>query len=218
MLLRWRLQAEYTAGAMIEAKGEVMERKRDLDVTRERMDRLVEKLFMGREQGIVLHGAISAAQMYNGQAQTRLLASMQNSYYNAVQASLPWGGEISQHGRIPALPPSEAHLMQTEQMGNRFGHSSTTKKGAKTGGKGVAQGDTRPRKAGKATGAGLPPLGQGSLYPGGPPAQGRKGSLWGEGAGIQKKGLPKNTKQRNKDRFAVAPQEGVYGAPGGKWS
>lgn len=198
---------------MIEAKGEVMERKRDLDVTRERMDRLVEKLFMGREQGIVLHGAISAAQMYNGQAQTRLLASMQNSYYNAVQASLPWGGEISQHGRIPALPPSESHMMQPEQAGNRFGHSSSTRKGAKSMGKGATQGETRTRKAGKSTGPGLPPLGQGSLYPGVPPAQGQKGGLWGQTAGVQAKGPSKNTKQRNKDRFA-GPREASYGATG----
>ena len=33
---------------MTEAKNEVMERKRDLDTTKEKMDKLVEKLYLGR--------------------------------------------------------------------------------------------------------------------------------------------------------------------------
>ena len=34
--------------AVTEAKNEVMERKRDLDATKEKMDKLVEKLYLGR--------------------------------------------------------------------------------------------------------------------------------------------------------------------------
>ncbi len=34
--------------AVTEAKNEVMERKKDLDTTKEKMDKLVEKLYLGR--------------------------------------------------------------------------------------------------------------------------------------------------------------------------
>lgn len=55
---RWRQAAEATARAVTEAKNEVMERKRDLDTTKEKMDKLVEKLYLGREKGVELTGAI----------------------------------------------------------------------------------------------------------------------------------------------------------------
>ena len=35
--------------AVTEAKNEVMERKKDLDTTKEKMDKLVEKLYLGRQ-------------------------------------------------------------------------------------------------------------------------------------------------------------------------
>ena len=35
--------------AVTEAKNEVMERKRDLDLTKEKMDKLVDKLYLGRQ-------------------------------------------------------------------------------------------------------------------------------------------------------------------------
>jgi len=62
---RWRQQAQVTAAAVIEAKNEVMERKRELDLTKERMDRLVDKLYAGREKGLELQGSIAAAQVGN---------------------------------------------------------------------------------------------------------------------------------------------------------
>lgn len=34
---------------MTEAKNEVMERKKDLDLTKEKMDKLVDKLYLGRQ-------------------------------------------------------------------------------------------------------------------------------------------------------------------------
>jgi hypothetical protein len=36
---KWRQQAHLTANAVMEAKGEVMERKRELDSTKDKMDR-----------------------------------------------------------------------------------------------------------------------------------------------------------------------------------
>eukprot|EP00891_Asterochloris_glomerata_P008593 jgi/Astpho2/8593/Aster-x0814 len=55
---RWRQQADATSTAVIEAKNEVMERKKDLDSTKEKMDKLVEKLYVSRERGVELAGAI----------------------------------------------------------------------------------------------------------------------------------------------------------------
>ncbi|KAL0031026.1 hypothetical protein WJX79_010574 [Trebouxia sp. C0005] len=55
---RWRQTAEATSRAVTEAKNEVMERKKDLDTTKEKMDKLVEKLYLGREKGVELTGAI----------------------------------------------------------------------------------------------------------------------------------------------------------------
>ena len=37
-----------------------MDRKRELDVTKDRMDSLVEKLYVGRERGLELRGAIAS--------------------------------------------------------------------------------------------------------------------------------------------------------------
>jgi len=39
---------------------QLMDRKRELDVTKERMDGLVEKLYIGRERGLELRGAITS--------------------------------------------------------------------------------------------------------------------------------------------------------------
>lgn len=157
---RWRMQAEYAAAAIIEAKSEVMDRKRDLDVTRERMDRLVEKLFSGREQGLVLHGAISAAQMYNGQAQSRLLASMKNTYYNAVQVSLPWGGEIAQANNLRALPSSGSKKTKPEPHSH---HLPPNRAGPQTYGKASVPGQEY-RQGGNLMSTSLPPLGPGGPY------------------------------------------------------
>ena len=41
--------------AVTEAKNEVMERKRDLDTTKEKMDKLVEKLYLGRSVTVRTH-------------------------------------------------------------------------------------------------------------------------------------------------------------------
>ena len=57
-MMRWKAQADAAANAVSLAKDEVMERKRELDITKEKMDHLVEKLYIGREKGLELRGAI----------------------------------------------------------------------------------------------------------------------------------------------------------------
>lgn len=59
---KWKQQAAVVGNAVMEAKNEVLQRKRELDSTRENMDRLVDKLMMGREMGIQLTGAIEGNQ------------------------------------------------------------------------------------------------------------------------------------------------------------
>ena len=44
---RWRHQAQLTAAAVMDAKNEVLERKRELDMTRDKMDNLIDKLYAG---------------------------------------------------------------------------------------------------------------------------------------------------------------------------
>lgn len=41
---------------------QVVERKRELEGTKEKMDKLLEKLYIGRERGIELSGAIASNQ------------------------------------------------------------------------------------------------------------------------------------------------------------
>ena len=57
-MMRWKVQADAAAHAVSVAKDEVMERKRELDNTKEKIDHLVEKLYIGREKGLELRGAI----------------------------------------------------------------------------------------------------------------------------------------------------------------
>jgi hypothetical protein len=61
---RWKQQASMTAAAVVEAKDEVLQRKRELDATKDRMDTLVERLYGHREANISLSGAIGAAAGY----------------------------------------------------------------------------------------------------------------------------------------------------------
>ena len=57
-MMRRKSQADAAANAVSLAKDEVMERKKELDNTKEKMDHLVEKLYIGREKGLELRGAI----------------------------------------------------------------------------------------------------------------------------------------------------------------
>lgn len=58
---RWKRQATFNAAAVIEAKNEVMDRKRELNSTKDKMDHLIDKLYAGREGNVSLSGAIAAA-------------------------------------------------------------------------------------------------------------------------------------------------------------
>ncbi|CAD7696043.1 unnamed protein product [Ostreobium quekettii] len=188
-LERWRKQAELAAVAVIEAKGEVMERRREIDVTKDRMDRLVDKLYAGREHGIVLHGALQAAQMYHGQAQARLLASMQKSYYHGVQAGLPWGGTIAGAGAKQLPAPA------LEEQGGE----------ARRWGKGKAEG-----RGPRALGNRLPPLsargpqggGLQGEYPAVPSRYAQRATAQAQAQGAQAKRQQRLARQRSKDRFA----------------
>ncbi|KAK9803017.1 hypothetical protein WJX72_000682 [[Myrmecia] bisecta] len=80
---RWRQQAEATARAVVEAKNEVMDRKKDLDVTKEKMDKLVEKLYASREKGVELTGAIDYHIHQNAQQRAKDRTMM--------NGSLAWG-------------------------------------------------------------------------------------------------------------------------------
>lgn len=64
LICRWKRQATLNAAAVIEAKNEVLERKRELDSTKDKLDHLVEKLYAGREANVSLSGAIAAAANY----------------------------------------------------------------------------------------------------------------------------------------------------------
>lgn len=66
--------------AVTEAKNEVMERKKDLDTTKEKMDKLVEKLYLGRS--VVAQGqnhSVSIAQVQNSAFQNHLVSSFDSS-------------------------------------------------------------------------------------------------------------------------------------------
>lgn len=61
---RWKQQAELAANAVIDAKNEVLARKRELDTTKVKMDELIDKLYTGRELGIDLGGQIAGAMSF----------------------------------------------------------------------------------------------------------------------------------------------------------
>ena len=51
---------------MTEAKNEVMERKRDLDMTKEKMDKLVDKLYLGRQAHFASNSSPQTADLLSG--------------------------------------------------------------------------------------------------------------------------------------------------------
>ena len=65
---RWKHQAEQAAASLRDAKNEVLERKGELDRMNEKMIKMVEKLYVGREKGLELKSNIDF-QMQNMKAQ-----------------------------------------------------------------------------------------------------------------------------------------------------
>ncbi len=49
---RWRQHAQLTAAAVADAKNEVLERRRELDRTKDKMDSLLQKLHVGRDANL----------------------------------------------------------------------------------------------------------------------------------------------------------------------
>eukprot|EP00775_Hariotina_reticulata_P011361 gene11361-11510_t len=97
---RWKHQADITASAVIEAKNEVLERKRELDSTKDKMDRLIDKLYAGREANVSLAGAIAAASYHHQASRNSLLGS--SSMGGAAAAA----GHRAQHRSTAAKVPS----------------------------------------------------------------------------------------------------------------
>lgn len=65
-----------------------MDRKRELDVTKERMDSLVEKLYIGRERGLELRGAIAST--------LDRLKAVESAKAGKREAMATSGGEVQQ--------------------------------------------------------------------------------------------------------------------------
>lgn len=95
-MLRWRQQAHLAAAAVLDAKNDLLERRRELGATNDRMDSLVEKLYAGRDHGIDLQGAIGA-------------------YYRIAAATAgPGAGALLPP--VPALPGVEAAVVSVGDL------------------------------------------------------------------------------------------------------
>ncbi|WIA33092.1 hypothetical protein OEZ86_006246 [Tetradesmus obliquus] len=114
---RWKQQASLTAAAAVEAKDEVLARKRELDATKDRMDSLVERLYGHREANISLSGAIGAAAGYQ-QAATESFLQQQAAL--ASYASLSGGSLSGFPGMGAALNPAMALYNSTGRSSAAF--------------------------------------------------------------------------------------------------
>ena len=150
-LQKWRQQAEFASNALREAKNEVIDRKRELDTTKERMDLLVEKLYTGRERGMELRGAIDV-QLHQSQLQQEKYQNHQGPQGiqkppNAYQYQQGGGGGDGYYYnqdpiRFPAVdhaafrappprnpahphpPPSHSHMKRIEERHATSAHTT----------------------------------------------------------------------------------------------
>ncbi|EFJ44809.1 hypothetical protein VOLCADRAFT_118633 [Volvox carteri f. nagariensis] len=173
-MTRWQQQAHLTAAAVMEAKNEVLERKRELDSTKEKMDRLLDKLYIGRERGMELSGAIAAAQSFaqhaGGAGPMHMLPLVQSPLGPGG------GGGGGVHSNIPKLPPVNARPpMLVSDMGmpgppllggarrsapgSQMGNDGSG--GSSSGGAGFAM--PAPGLIGNGGGMGIMPLGMGYM-------------------------------------------------------
>ena len=114
-LQKWRQQAQFATNALREAKDEVIDRKRELDTTKERMDLLVEKLYTGRERGMELRGAIDV-QIHQSQLAQDMREKFQSQQPPQMQAQmqmdLPFNHNQAAYSkeatfRLPAVDASQ---------------------------------------------------------------------------------------------------------------
>lgn len=83
-MCRWKRHAAATASAVLEAKDEVLLRKRELDSTKDKMDVLLDKLYAGKEANSNLSGAIAAAASYQQVRLQRLVAMGRNTRWEEL--------------------------------------------------------------------------------------------------------------------------------------
>lgn len=111
---RWQKQAHMTAAAVVEAKNEVLERKRELDHTKLKMDGLIEKLYVGRESTVALQGQIASLSHHNNAA---------HAHFN-LMSNGQHGGAQAQHRPQPpmfsALPAGRPSAMKLPPVKTSF--------------------------------------------------------------------------------------------------
>ena len=114
-LQKWRDQAQFATNALREAKNEVIDRKRELDTTKERMDLLVEKLYTGRERGMELRGAIDV-QIHQSQLAHEMREKFQQHQGEQRGALVPV--EMPP----PAFVPPQHHNPPPQQQAHHYHH------------------------------------------------------------------------------------------------
>ena len=126
-MMRWKSQADAAANAVSLAKDEVMERKRELDITKEKMDHLVEKLYIGREKGLELRGAIDfhlerhRTNYQSGRGGDKL-PGIRRGGAPALAAAAPSGGASKPRAAKGAfgMPPEKTPRRGSMAGGNMF--------------------------------------------------------------------------------------------------
>jgi len=117
---RWKHQAEQAAASLRDAKNEVLERKGELDRTNEKMIKMVEKLYVGREKGLELKGAIDF-QMQNMKAQqAQDLQQAQRSLATPREAGLGLRGGAG-NGTSPGGGRGAGEQSERRRAGGRAG-------------------------------------------------------------------------------------------------
>lgn len=171
-MLRWRQQAHLAAAAVLEAKDEVLERRRELGATNDRMDTLVEKLYAGRDHGMDLQAAISAYQRMAAAA-----GAGDDGGPVPAAAGTPLGDGRKQQG-LGRLLPTAAGAGHGGGMATGAGaRPQQQQQQRQQGGAGAPGGNSRlpPIGAGARGGVAAPALASELSY--GPPWAGQKGLL-----------------------------------------
>eukprot|EP00873_Tetraselmis_striata_P020915 jgi/Tetstr1/441179/TSEL_029437.t1 len=189
-LQRWRWQAENSAAAMLDARADVMERKRELDSAKEKMDGLVDKLMYSRERGIELTSAIDQQMHRAAQPPAWMMmggmGGMRQGAGQVLMLPPPQG----------AMPPQGGPPPQQASPPKRAGGASPFKK----------QGP----KASPSGYAGPAPGAQGGYHPAAmgmpPPYMQQQGGYY-----MQQNGGYGSPQQRG--GYGGPPQNGGYGGP-----